>query len=228
MVKVSEVIHTENGAEGQLGEVKMDKCIHKLPADLAYEMEEYTLVKDTQISIPAPTYTNIITKFYLDENSHLPDGLTLDETTGAITGIPTMETEQNEYTVFGENPSGVTSALIKITIRKGECKIEGNFPKTLVGETAVYECSQGGSFVGTQKRLCALGAKDGEWQEIQGTCIAISLIVILIVVVVIIIAVIIFFIVKSSKKNKATKGSKGKSMKVETSKKTTEKKTIKV
>ena len=152
---------------GQLGEIKNDKCTYKVPAKIRYDSDRFTLVMNTQVNIIKPSYRNIIQKFYLAENTFLPDGLTLDETTGAITGIPTSEVGLKEYTIYGENPAGVAFTTIHLSIRKGECKAEGNFPKTTVGEIATYECSLAGSYIGTQKRACILGVKDGKWQKIQ-------------------------------------------------------------
>ena len=134
---------------GALGPVQTDKCVHKLPAKLTYDSERYVVVMNTQTSIPAPDYLNIITKFYLAENTFLPEGLELDEKTGAITGKATAESGLKTYTVYGENPTGVTYTTINISVRKGECKAEGNFPKTEVGTIATYECSVAGSYVGT-------------------------------------------------------------------------------
>ena len=45
-------------------------------------------------------------------------------------------------------------------VRKGFCQPEGVFEKTPVGEVAVHECSQQGSYVGTQTRACVLGEKE--------------------------------------------------------------------
>ena len=210
---------------GQLGEIKNDKCAYKLPAKISYDSDRFTLVMNTQVNIAKPTYRNIIQKFYLAENTALPAGLTLDETTGAITGVPTTESGLKEFTIYGENPAGVSFVTISIAVRKGECKAEGNFPKTTVGDTAIYECSQAGSYVGTQKRACLLGAKDGEWQKIQGTCMPIMMIVILVIIVIIVVLVVVFFVIRATKKTKAVGGVKGKkSMKSTTSKKGVEKK----
>ena len=105
---------------GQLGEIQNDKCVYKLPARLRYGNERFTLVLNTQVNIAAPSYRNIIQKFYLAENTFLPAGLTLNETTGAITGIPTSEMGLKEYTIYGENPAGVTFTIVTLSVRKGE------------------------------------------------------------------------------------------------------------
>lgn len=168
-------------------------------------------MKDREVRIAAPTYKYIVEKFSLAEETQLPKGLSLDSTTGAISGVPEEEMEATVFTIIGENSQGQAEVTMTIIIRKGECKADGNFPRTVIGETAVFECSSQGAYVGTQKRACVLGAKDGEWEPIDGVCVSIVLIVVVIIVVVIVIGVVIYFVVKCSKKKvKAVGGVKGK------------------
>ena len=75
----------------------------------------------------------------------------------------------------------------------------------------VYDCALGGSYVGTQKRACILGETDGEWQAVQGSCIATSLIIILVLVAIVIIVVAIFILVRVTGRARAVGGVKGKS-----------------
>ena len=208
-------------SEGVLGEIKTDMCKFKIPLNLRYNADRFTLVMDTQITIPAPTYDNLITEFYLAENTFLPDGLTLDPTNGSITGVPTSESGIKAYTIYGKNPETVTLVVINISVRKGECKAEGYFQKTPVGEVAMFDCALQGSYVGSQKRGCILGAQDGEWQEIQGVCVATMTLVILIVLVIVVILVVVFIFVRTSKKSNPVGGMKkgGKTSKGSPSKK---------
>jgi large-conductance mechanosensitive channel len=141
----------------------------------------------------------------------LPAGLTLDEVTGEITGIPTDIQDSAIYTITGTNPSGATLTIISISIREGICETDDLFETTTVGNIVTVECSLRGSYIGSQQRECKLGETDGEWQEITGTCISVVLIAVLIIVVVLIICIIIFIIVRSAKKSK--KGSKENSKK---------------
>lgn len=212
--------------EGVFGEVKNDRCVHKIPANLLYSDSLFTLVLNTNVHINAPTFDNIIERFYLEENMELPAGLVLDEATGAITGIPQEEMIRKEFVIYGANAVGVVSTTITLAVRVGECKSDGVFPTNHVGELAVYECAMYGAFVGTQKRACILGAKDGEWQEIQGVCIAISSIVVVAVIVIVLIVVVVFLLLRKRSK-KAVGGVKTKATKI-VKKQTKETKTVKI
>ena len=108
-------------------------------------------------------------------------------------------------------PNGETYVAITTNVRKGYCMPEGVFERTNVGETAVYQCALRGSYVGTQKRACVLGEKDGEWQKASGFCMPVMAIV-LIVVVIVIIAVVVFLLLRTRSK-KAVGGVKGKAVK---------------
>ena len=154
---------------------------------------------DIEVATDVPSFMNIIESFYLDELSILPDGLHLDEKTGKIYGTPKEETELQAYTVYGKNSAGTTMTTINIQVKKGECLADGVFPKTPVGTVAEYQCSSQGSYVGTQKRACVLGATNGEWMKI----------VILIFIVIVVIVLVVFLLARKFSKAKAVGGVKG-------------------
>ncbi|KNB41166.1 hypothetical protein JH06_6038, partial [Blastocystis sp. subtype 4] len=152
----------------------------------------------------------------------LPDGLSLNEKTGEISGVPTSVQELTTYTVYAENESGATRTTVIIQVRKGQCVAEGVFPVTDVGKVAEYDCATQGSYVGTQKRSCVLGVTDGEWQKVSGLCMSIPILVLILFVVIVIIAVVVLFLMRNGKKAKVVGGMKGK--KSSKSSKTTAKK----
>ena len=98
---------------------------------------------------------------------------------------------------------------ITISVRKGYCPSEDVFERTDVGETVVYQCALRGSYVGTQKRACVLGEKDGVWQQASGFCMPVLTIVLIVVVVIVIIVVVVFLLLRTRSK-KAVGGVKGK------------------
>ena len=73
---------------GQLGDVKNDKCDYKLPARLQYDNNNMEFVMNTEVSSGIPSYRNIIEEFYMQDSTPLPEGLTIDAKTGEITGKP--------------------------------------------------------------------------------------------------------------------------------------------
>ena len=206
---------------GQLGEINNQYCTQKEPDKLLYDASIYNLILGTNVHIPTPTYLNIISEFYMAENTFLPSGLTLNSKTGEITGVPTEEYALKTYTIYGKNDVATTFTYINISVKKGTCKAEGNFPTTPVGEVYVYDCAMGGSYVGTQKRACILGEKDGEWQSVTGSCLPIWLIAVLVIIAIIVVAVVIFVLVRVTGRAKAVGGVKGKSARASGSQKKT-------
>ena len=195
-------------SNGQLGEVKMDLCRMKVPENARYSRSRYQFVMNTKSQTDVPTCKNIVTRWYLDEGVVLPDGLTLNEKTGQITGTPTDTSDIFTFTVYAENDAGAASAIISISMRKGQCKVEGVFPVTDVGTVATYQCSMQGSYIGTQTRACVLGETDGVWQKASGFCMPVMMIVILVLVVIIIVVVVLFLLMRMGKKAKAVGGVK--------------------
>ena len=171
-----------------------------------------------------PTYDNIIERFYLGEGQELPVGLTLDEKTGVISGIPTEAKIMLGYTIYGENQSGVTSITINIGVNIGKCPPVDKFPETIVGETAVYECSNDGSYIGSLKKTCMLGEKDGEWAATKGFCMKTYVLYIIIGVVVVIFVIVIIIVVTKKKSNATPPMKSTGSVKPTTSKKSLSKK----
>ena len=210
-------------ANGSLGEVKMDHCMLKVPANPRYHSLRMVFVMGTAVSSGVPTVNNIVENWYIDEGVKLPDGLTLNAKTGELSGRPSELWSITSYRIYAENASGAASVAITIQVRLGSCKAEGVFPLTNVDEVATYACSIQGSYVGTQKRACVLGETDGVWQKASGFCVSILTIVVLVVVAIVVVAVVVLLLVRMGRKTKAVGGAKGKKNVA----KTTQKKTVK-
>jgi len=164
----------------------------------------------TAVTTGVPVASGITERWYIDTDVILPAGLTLNAETGEISGIPTEVKEMITYTVYAENQSGAAKTEVTMLVRKGTCKAEGVFPLTDVGETAVYECGSQGSYIGTQKCTCVLGAEDGVWENASGFCLSVAALVIIIVVVIIVVVVIVVILIRVSKRKRAVGGVKGK------------------
>ena len=212
---------------GTLGEVNNEHCEYNAPSRLRYRQNRFAFVMGVAASTGKPSYRNIVTRWYIDEGVELPAGLTLDETTGELSGTPTDVSAVTSFTIYAENPGAASSTTIEISVRKGRCNAEGVFPLTDVGEIAEYPCSMQGSYVGTQKRACVLGERDGVWEKATGYCMSIGTIVIVIVLAILVIVIVVFILMRAGRKRKAVGGVKGKKSKT-VPKKGGKKKSVKV
>ena len=155
-----------------------------------------------------PTNDTKFTEWYFSEGQALPAGLSLNAETGVIFGIPMAVSEPRTVLIFASNPKGVASAEVSIQIRLGRCPLDGPWPITPVGETSVYQCSTQGSYVGTQRRVCKLGASDGEWERATGMCVSILMVGVLVVVGVLAVLVVVFITIRLTRRRKAVGGVK--------------------
>ena len=105
-----------------LGDVKNGKCVYLLPDKIQYETSTLEFVLNTEVSSGKPSYRNIITEFFMQENTPLPEGLSIDGKTGEIAGKPVKEMEQRAFTVRGKNPRGETFVRVMIVVRKRYCQ----------------------------------------------------------------------------------------------------------
>ena len=173
---------------GQLGDVKLDHCSMKPPANARYSKLRYQFVKDTVVTTGAPSATNIVSRWYVDSDVYLPAGLTLNEENGEISGTPTDVLDMTSFTIYAENESGATSTSISIHIVIGECSSDQGFPPTPVGDAVVLPCSHYGNYWGSIKRVCVIGKENGEWSTLSSHCYSISLSITLAVVALLVIA----------------------------------------
>ena len=153
---------------GVFGEIT-DDCYLFKPELLRYDPIETPFVIGIPISIPPPHYVGLIDVFYLNEGVTLPDGLTLNEHTGAITGVSKNRLIRGVYTINGKNERGSVSTVVSFSIRSPECKGEG-YPSVEVGKAVFTKCSSLGYFYGLTSRSCVLGERDGVWTEPRGEC----------------------------------------------------------
>ena len=187
---------------GVLGEVRLDRCEYKPPSGLAYVISSMECMIDVEVTSGMPTYTNFVTEFYMEGEASLPEGLTFNSTTGEIRGVP-RATSMRQFTVCVKNPAGETCTEITITVQKRDyCEASDGFERTKVGETAVYECSMKGAYMGRQKRACVKGTNGGEWQRATGFCMSVVAIIVIEVVVIIAIVVVVFLLLLCAKRRR--------------------------
>ena len=115
---------------GVLGEVQDEFCVQNKIENLAYiSVGSFVLYKGRSSYIPSPAYDNLVEEFYLANDASLPAGLTLDETTGKITGTPTKVSEEGTYTIYAKNEVSVVQTTIRIEVKRKDrlysCGIPG-------------------------------------------------------------------------------------------------------
>ena len=59
--------------------------------------------------------------------------------------------------------------------------------------------------MGTQKRGCVLGEKDGVWERASGNCVSVIGIVVLILVVIIVVVIVVLVVMRRTRKAKVVK-----------------------
>ena len=183
---------------GVLGEVRLDRCEYKPPSGLAYVISSMECMIDVDVTSGMPTYTGFVTEFYMEGEASLPEGLTFNSTTGEIRGVP-RATSMRQFTVCVKNPAGEACTEITISVQNAYCEASDGFERTKVGETAVYECSMKGSYVGRQKRACVKG---GEWQKASGFCMSVVVIVLIVDIVIIVTVVVVFVLLLIAKRRR--------------------------
>ena len=85
------------------------------PSALSYSSNPATYTKDTAIAINTPTSSGGAVVSYLVSPA-LPAGLTLNTSTGIISGTPATLTAASNYTITATNTGGSTDAWVNITV----------------------------------------------------------------------------------------------------------------
>ena len=98
--------------DGKLGN-ETSACTPMKPQGIMFDSTEYNLFKGKPVSI---TPKVMAAKARVISFPSLPDGLTMDSVSGAITGTPTTVQESKKYTISVTNDNGSASTTIAITI----------------------------------------------------------------------------------------------------------------
>jgi hypothetical protein len=90
------------------------------------------------VAVPALTPTVTGTASAYGVTPPLPAGLTLDTTSGAISGTPTAATPNTSYVVKATNSVGSTTATLQFAVGSVDVVSESSITRTVVAGTAVY------------------------------------------------------------------------------------------
>ncbi|MEC7181036.1 MAG: putative Ig domain-containing protein, partial [Candidatus Thermoplasmatota archaeon] len=85
------------------------------PSSLTYSPNSFTLTKGTAMTTVTPTVSGgTVTSWSVSPS--LPAGLSLDSSTGALSGTPTAITSSATYTITASNSGGSTTADVTIVV----------------------------------------------------------------------------------------------------------------
>ena len=85
------------------------------PTSISYSPNSFTLTKGTAMTTVTPTSSGgTITSWSVSPS--LPTGLSIDTSTGAISGTPSVVSSSASYTITGSNTGGSTTATVSITV----------------------------------------------------------------------------------------------------------------
>ena len=138
-------------------------CTLLAPTQLAYEASSFNLPLYKQFEL-VPTVTGAEITYSIDPS--LPSGITFNPSTGVISGMPLALLEQT-YTVTATNAEGSTTTTITLNFVNNYCNQEGEWPQTLVGQTADLSCVDPVNYEGSRVRSCTLAG----WSSVIDNCV---------------------------------------------------------
>ena len=105
---------------GRLGEIKLDHCQLRPPFNPKYGQHSYVFTITLPSSTGVPSVHNSVTRWYFNQTTTtLPEGLSLNEQTGEISGTPKATMDRTEIGICAENQAGFACTSIFLTVGGG-------------------------------------------------------------------------------------------------------------
>jgi hypothetical protein len=133
------------------------------PSNLSYGVSSLNLVKDTLMTSISPVVGGSpITSYSVSPS--FPSGLSLNTSTGVISGTPTTTQSSSSYTITATNSTGSTTRSISIGIYDGYVSMPTGLLKT--GQTTSYVTGDDGTYQKGGARSFVSGGSTGLlWQR---------------------------------------------------------------
>ena len=141
---------------GFFSDLDTSSCTQNAPSSFFYSQSSVS-VNRLEHMIVVPSITGVVTSYSVSPS--LPTGLTLNQATGTISGIPTVVYTQGYYTVTATGPGGSTTATISITVTEAKCSglVDGSGSNVEKTHNANLEFSCGEGYTGTWSYRCNNG-----------------------------------------------------------------------
>ncbi|KAK8807466.1 hypothetical protein WA158_004225 [Blastocystis sp. Blastoise] len=150
---------------GIFGEIQQF-CTVVAPTDLSYTGSPFIYHKNIPVSL-SPDIVGAELTYTIDPA--LPNGLTINQINGVISGTPTTNSNITTYTITAMNTAGSVSTTIMIFIELVLCTSEDNWPLTEIGQEASLPCEDPINYEGSRTRSCQLGYP-AVWDSVVNNC----------------------------------------------------------
>ncbi|KAK8791776.1 hypothetical protein WA158_005153 [Blastocystis sp. Blastoise] len=151
--------------DGVFGDVEFF-CTVVAPIDLSYTASPFIYHKNIPVSL-SPIIVGAELTYTIDPA--LPNGLTINQINGVISGTPTTYSDITTYTITATNTAGSVSTTIMIFIDLVLCTSEDNWPLTEIGQEASLPCEDPINYEGSRTRSCQPGYP-AVWGSIINNC----------------------------------------------------------
>lgn len=156
---------------GVLSKVDISGCTYRLPADIVFTPNVFQLIVNNTVSYPPPSYSNLATSFTISPS--LPNGLMINENSGAILGTPVVLSSTTTYVITVSNTAGSVDTNITLSVELPKCVAMDDFPATTVGESFSLNCETIDGYKGVSERTCVGNSINsaGTWSLPSSYCI---------------------------------------------------------
>ncbi|KAK8803561.1 hypothetical protein WA158_001255 [Blastocystis sp. Blastoise] len=150
---------------GVFGEIQQ-LCSVAAPTRPSYIGSPFTYHKNIIVSL-SPILSDIESTYTIDPA--LPNGLTINASTGVISGTPLANSDITTYTITATNAGGSVSTTIVIYVDFVFCTSEDNWPLTEIGQQYDLPCEDPINYEGSRTRSCQVGYP-AIWGSVVNNC----------------------------------------------------------